>query len=275
MEGIFAIWQRDLIKFFRDRARLFGSFTMPILFLLIFGGGMSGSMETMMAGSMGGGEGDFNYVEFVFPGIVAMTLLMTSIFSAMSIIEDKDFGYMKEILVSPISRVSIAIGKMLGAATVSTIQGIILFFLIPFLGISYSFMSLIQVVPFMFLLACALSGLGLLFASIIRSTQGFQLTVQILVMPLIFLSGALFPISNMPLWMDIIVKINPVTYGVDVMKKIMIDVESLSPAVLDAMGLNLSIFGRQVTIFEEILFILFFAILLILLATIMFKRANA
>ncbi|WP_147804236.1 ABC transporter permease [Alkalicoccus halolimnae] len=275
MEGIFAIWQRDITKFFRDKARLFGSFTMPILFLLIFGGGMSGTMENMMASGLGEQAGDFNYIEFVFPGIVAMTLLMTSVFSALSIIEDKDFGYMKEILVSPISRVSIAVGKMLGAATVATIQGIILFMLIPFLGLSYDLLSLVQVIPFMFLLACALSGLGLLFASVIRSTQGFQMTVQVLVMPMIFLSGALFPVNNMPAWMDIIVKINPVTYGVDVMKKIMIDVDSLSPAVMEAMGLNITVFGRQVTIFEEIIFIAAFAALLVLFATISFRRANA
>ncbi|GAA0499673.1 ABC transporter permease [Salinibacillus aidingensis] len=275
MEGIIAIWQRDLLKFFRDKARLFGSFTMPILFLLIFGGGMSGSMETMMAGSMPKGAEGFNYVEFVFPGIVAMTLLMTSIFSAMSVIEDKDFGYMKEIMVSPISRVSIAIGKMLGSATVATIQGVMLFLLIPLLGLSYDVMALIQVIPFMFLLGCALSSLGLLFASLINSTQGFQLTVQILVMPMIFLSGALFPISNMPAWMDFIVKINPVTYGVDVMKKVMVDIENLSAPVLDAMGLNISLFGRQITIFEEVLFIGIFTTILVLLSTVSFKRANA
>ncbi|PRO67222.1 ABC transporter permease [Alkalicoccus urumqiensis] len=274
MEGIYAIWQRDLLKFFRDKARLFGSFTMPILFLLIFGGGLSGTMESMMGSMAGAGEG-FNYVEFVFPGIVAMTLLMTSIFSSLSIIEDKDFGYMKEILVSPISRVSIAVGKMLGAATVATIQGIILFLLIPLLGLSYSIVSLLQVLPFMFLFAAALSGLGLLIASLIRSTQGFQMIVQVLVMPMIFLSGALFPINNMPAWMDIIVKLNPVTYGVDVMKKIMIDVDSLSPQVQNAMGLNLDVFGRPVTMIEEILFIAGFAALLVLLATFSFRRANA
>jgi ABC-2 type transport system permease protein len=275
MEGILAIWQRDLTKFFRDKARLFGSFTMPILFLLIFGGGMSGTMESMMSAGLGEEAGNFNYVEFVFPGIVAMTLLMTSVFSALSIIEDKDFGYMKEILVSPISRVSIAVGKMAGAATVATIQGVILFLLIPLLGLSYDFTALLQVIPFMFLFACALSGLGLLFASVIRSTQGFQMTVQILVMPMIFLSGALFPVNNMPAWMDVIVKVNPVTYGVDVMKKIMIDVDTLSPAVVEAMGLNITVFGRQVTILEEILFILGFAAVLVLLATISFRRANA
>ncbi|CAM3847459.1 ABC transporter permease [Alkalicoccus chagannorensis] len=274
MEGIYGIWLRDITKFFRDKARLFGSFTMPILFLLIFGGGLSGTMESMM-GQMTGADGDFNYVEFVFPGIVAMTLLMTSIFSSLSIIEDKDFGYMKEILVSPVSRVSIAIGKMLGAATVACIQGIILFMLIPFLGLTYDFVSLLLVLPFMFLFACALSGLGLLIASVIRSTQGFQMIVQILVMPMIFLSGALFPINNMPAWMHTIVMLNPVTYGVDVMKKIMIDVDSLSPEVVEAMGLNLEIFGRLITIPEQILFIAVFAVVLVLLATVSFRRTNA
>lgn len=270
-----AIWQRDLTKYFRDRARLFGSFTMPILFLLIFGGGMSGTMESLVGMGQADPSGDFNYVAFVFPGIVAMTLLMTSVFSSLSVIEDKEFGYMKEILVSPISRVNIAIGKMLGAATVATIQGILLFLLIPLIGLRYPISSLLQVLPFMFLLACALSSFGLLIASLLRSTQGFQLIVQILVMPMIFLSGALFPINNMPMWMDIIVKINPVTYGVDVMKKIMIDVDSLSPAIQEAMGLNLSLFGRQITIIEEILFILLFTIILILLATVSFSRTNA
>ncbi|MET3683579.1 ABC-2 type transport system permease protein [Alkalibacillus flavidus] len=274
MEGIIAIWQRDLIKFLRDKARLFGSFTMPILFLLIFGGGLSGTMETMMTQNLDVG-GDFNYVQFVFPGIVSMTLLMTSVFSAMSVIEDKDFGYMKEILVSPISRVSIAIGKMAGAATVSTIQGVMLFALIPLLGLNYDLMSLIKVIPFMFLLGAALSGIGLLFASFINSTQGFQLIVNIIVLPMVFMSGALFPISGMPGWLDVIVKLNPVTYGVDVMKKIMIDVDQLSITVRETMGLNLTVFGRQVTVFEEILFILAFTVLVIAIATLSFKRANA
>ncbi|UOQ84943.1 ABC transporter permease [Gracilibacillus salinarum] len=275
MEGILAIWQRDLTKFFRDRARLLGSFSMPILFLLIFGGGLSGTMESMMAGGMADGSEGFNYVEFVFPGIVSMTLLMTAIFSAMSVIEDKNYGYMKEILVSPISRVSIAIGKMLGAASVSTIQGIILFLLIPFLGLSYDIWSLIKVIPFMFLLGAALSGVGLLFASMIKSTQGFQLIVQILVMPMIFLSGALFPINNMPSWLDVIVKLNPVTYGVDVMKKIMIDVDSLPETIRQTMGLDITVFGRSVTVFEEILFILAFAVVFVAIATVSFKRAHA
>lgn len=275
MEGIFAIWIRDMTRFFRDRARLIGSFSMPILFLLIFGGGMGGTMESLIGSSMPDAGEDFQYLQFVFPGIVSMTLLMTSIFSSLSIIEDKNFGYMKEILVSPISRVSIAVGKVLSASTIATFQGIMLFLLIPFLGINYSLTSLLLVVPFMFLLACALSSFGLLIASFLRSTQGFQLIVQILVMPMIFLSGALFPINNMPGWMDVVVKLNPVTYGVDVMKKIMIDVESLSPMIRDAMGLNLQLFGNTLTVAMEIAFIFTFTVILILFATLSFRRANA
>ena len=274
MEGMIAIWQRDVLKFFRDRARLFGSFVMPVLFLLIFGGGLSGTMESLVMSGMEG-EGNFQYVKFVFPGIVAMTILMTAVFSSLSIIQDKEFGYMKEIMVSPISRVYIALGKMLGASTVAFIQGVMMFLLIPFLGIRYDFINLIKVLPFMFLLACTLASVGLLIASLLKSTQGFQLIVQIIVMPMVFLSGALFPVSNMPGWMDIIVKLNPITYGVDIMKKVMIDVDSLSPLIREIMGLNLTIFQRPLSIMEEVLFMIIFTTVLILLATLSFRRANA
>lgn len=274
MEGMIAIWQRDVLKFFRDRARLFGSFVMPVLFLLIFGGGLSGTMESLVMSGVEGEE-NFQYVKFVFPGIVAMTILMTAVFSSLSIIQDKEFGYMKEIMVSPISRVYIALGKMLGASTVAFIQGVMMFLLIPFLGIRYDFINLIKVLPFMFLLACTLASVGLLIASLLKSTQGFQLIVQIIVMPMVFLSGALFPVSNMPGWMDIIVKLNPITYGVDIMKKVMIDVDSLSLLIREIMGLNLTIFQRPLSIMEEVLFMIIFTTVLILLATLSFRRANA
>ncbi|MDA3129354.1 ABC transporter permease [Aliibacillus thermotolerans] len=274
MEGMIAIWQRDVLKFFRDRARLFGSFVMPVLFLLIFGEGLSGTMESLVMSGVEGEE-NFQYVKFVFPGIVAMTILMTAVFSSLSIIQDKEFGYMKEIMVSPISRVYIALGKMLGASTVAFIQGVMMFLLIPFLGIRYDFINLIKVLPFMFLLACTLASVGLLIASLLKSTQGFQLIVQIIVMPMVFLSGALFPVSNMPGWMDIIVKLNPITYGVDIMKKVMIDVDSLSPLIREIMGLNLTIFQRPLSIMEEVLFMIIFTTVLILLATLSFRRANS
>ncbi|MEQ6376087.1 ABC transporter permease [Bacillaceae bacterium S4-13-56] len=273
MEGIFAIWQRDVIKFTRDRARLLGSFAMPVMFLLIFGSGMSGTMKFML--SAGGGSPDFDYVSFIFPGIVAMTLLTTSIFSSLSVIQDKEFGYMREILVSPISRVNIAIGKVLGGATVALLQGLLMFLLVPLIGVEVQWSSIFLLIPVMFLISSALSSLGLLIASTLTSTEGFQFIVQILIMPMIFLSGALFPINNMPAWMDFLVKINPVTYGVDLMKKIMLDVGSMPELVREAMGLNLTVMNHQVTMFEEVLFIMIFTAVLIFFATIQFRRNNA
>lgn len=274
MEGIFAIWQRDLMKFVRDRPRLLGSFAMPILFLIIFGGGFSGTMENLVMNQTSEIE-DFNYLTFIFPGIVAMTLLMTSIFSSLSVIQDKEFGYMKEILVSPVSRVNIALGKMLGASTIAFMQGVLMFILIPVLGVTYDWSNVLAVLPIMFLLSCTLASLGLLIASLLRSTQGFQLIVQVLVFPMVFLSGALFPVTNMPAWMDILVKVNPVTYGVDAMKKVMTGAGELPVAAQDALGLNLQLFGRTVTIAEELLFLIVFTSILIALATISFRRANA
>ena len=218
---------------------------------------------------------DFNYLTFIFPGIVAMTLLMTSIFSSLSVIQDKEFGYMKEILVSPVSRVNIAIGKMLGASTVAFMQGVLMFILIPVLGVTYDWSNVLAVLPIMCLLSCTLASLGLLIASLLRSTQGFQLIVQVLVFPMVFLSGALFPVTNMPAWMDILVKVNPVTYGVDAMKKVMTGAGDLPVAAQDALGLNLQLFGRTVTIAEELLFLIVFTSILIALATISFRRANA
>ncbi|MFB4161161.1 ABC transporter permease [Geomicrobium sp. JSM 1781026] len=274
MEGMIAIWQRDVLKFFKDRARLFGSMTMPVLLLIVFGVGMGGSMESLMSSAVGG-DLEFNYVEFIFPGIVSMTLLMTSVFSSLSIIQDRDFGYMREILVSPVSRVNIAIGKMLGSATVAFMQGLMLFILMPVLGVSIDLVSFFLVLPVMFLLACTFASLGLLVASILKSTQAFQLVVNALVMPMIFLSGALFPLNNMPAWVDFLVTLNPVTYGVDLMKHIMIDVENLSAEVYEEMGLNLDFFGIPVTPAGEILFIVGFTTILIILATFSFSRSNS
>ncbi|GAK05799.1 ABC transporter, permease protein [Geomicrobium sp. JCM 19037] len=274
MEGMIAIWQRDVLKFFKDRARLFGSMTMPVLLLIVFGVGMGGSMESLMSSAVGG-DLEFNYVEFIFPGIVSMTLLMTSVFSSLSIIQDRDFGYMREILVSPVSRVNIAIGKMLDSATVAFMQGLMLFILMPVLGVSIDLVSFFLVLPVMFLLACTFASLGLLVASILKSTQAFQLVVNALVMPMIFLSGALFPLNNMPAWVDFLVTLNPVTYGVDLMKHIMIDVENLSAEVYEEMGLNLDFFGIPVTPAGEILFIVGFTTILIILATFSFSRSNS
>ncbi|TLS36533.1 ABC transporter permease [Pseudalkalibacillus caeni] len=276
MEGIIAIWQRDVIKFFRDRPRLIGSFAMPFMFLILFGSGMSGAMSAMLGGSNQAGPlADFDFVEFMFPGIIGMTVFNTAIFSALSVVQDKEFGYMREILVSPISRVSIAIGKVLGGSTVAVFQGLMMLIFVPFIGVSLSFGMVLELIPVMFLVAFTISSLGLLISSSLKTTQSFQMVIQVLIFPMLFLSGALFPLNGMPSWMNFIVKINPLTYSVDMFKKVILQPEQMAPALRQAMGLDLSIFNHVITFLEEILVVGVLGAIFVIAATIKFSNSEA
>ncbi|WP_085522479.1 ABC transporter permease [Tuberibacillus sp. Marseille-P3662] len=275
MEGMLAIWQRDVIKFFRDRARLIGSFAMPFMFLILFGSGMSGAMASMLGGGMSSGPlSDFDFVEFMFPGIIGMTVFNTAIFSALSVVQDKEFGYMREILVSPMSRVAIAIGKILGGSTVAVFQGLLMLIFVPFIGVSISVLMVLKLIPVMFLVAFALSSIGLLIASALKTSQGFQMVIQVLVFPMLFLSGALFPLNGMPIWMNILVKINPLTYAVDMFKKIILQPDQMTAALREAMGLNLSLFDHIMTLPQEILGVALLSVVFVILATMRFSRTE-
>ncbi|OYD06265.1 ABC transporter permease [Paludifilum halophilum] len=276
MAGIVAIWQRDVLKFFRDRARLVGSFAMPFMFLILFGSGMSGAMKAMMGGTGASGPlRDFDFVEFMFPGIVGMAVFTTSIFSALSVVQDKEFGYMREILVSPISRMSIAIGKVLGGSTVAVFQGLLMMIFVPFIGLEINLSIILRLIPVMFLVAFVISSIGLLIASTLKTSQAFQMVIQILIFPMLFLSGAFFPLSGMPAWMNVLVKINPLTYAVDMFKKIILQADQMTPALKEAMGLNLSVFNHTITFTEEVLFMVAAGLIFIILATVSFSRTEA
>lgn len=277
MEGIIAIWQRDVIKFFRDKPRLLGSFAMPFMFLILFGSGMSGAMASML----GGGEGaegplaDFDFVEFMFPGIIGMVVFTTAVFSALSVVQDKEFGYMREILVSPMSRVSIATGKVLGGSTVAVIQGLMMLIFVPFIGVSITLVMVLKLIPVMFLVAFTISAIGLLIATSLKTAEGFQMVIQILLFPMLFLSGAFFPLSGMPAWMNVIVKINPLTYSVDMFKHIILQPETLSDTMREAMGLNLTVFNHLITFTEEVIVVAFIGAVFVILATWRFSKAEA
>ncbi len=275
MEEIFAIWQRDILRFFRDKARFFGSFAMPFLFLIIFGSGMGGAIRSIIGGiSSSSSLANFDYVKFMFPGIIGMMVFTTSIFSALSVVQDREFGYLREILVSPVKRSSIALGKVLGGTTIAIIQGLLMFVFIPFIGLKINLSILVKLIPAMFLVAFALSSIGLLIASSLKTTAGFQMTVQLLIFPMLFLSGAFFPITGLPAWMNFLVIINPLTYSVDMFKKIILEADKLNPILKQAMGLNLTVLGHRVTLFNEVLFILIFGIIFVTIATIKFSSSN-
>ncbi len=267
MEQILYIWYRDVVKFVRDRTRLASSFVMPFMFLILFGNGMGGAIKSLMAsGRVPAGLAGFDFVKFMFPGIIGMTVFNTAIFSALSIVQDREFGFMKEIMVSPVPRVHIVLGKTLGGATVALLQGLLMFLFVPFIGIKLNPGIVLRVIPAIFLVAFTISSIGILVASRLKTAQGFQMIIQLLVFPMLFLSGAYFPLNGMPGWMNIIVKLNPLTYAVDLFKKIILEYDKMPEVLRQAMGLNLQVGGHLVTAANEAGFIALFGAVMIVLA---------
>jgi ABC-2 type transport system permease protein len=206
---IYTIWLREFKTFLRERSRIFSMIIQPLLYLFIVGQGISGGMRLNAA------PGGIDYLQFMYPGIIGMSILFTTMFSAISIIWDREFGFLKEVLVAPVPRWGVAVGKMLGGATVAVIQSLILITLAPFLGITLSIVTVLEVMLLVFIMSFAISGLGVLIAARMRSTQGFQGIMGLMIMPLFFLSGALFPIESAPSWMKPLMMLDPLTYGVD------------------------------------------------------------
>ena len=209
--AVAVVWKRELIRFLRNRIRIVTSLVQPALFLFVLGGGLSPAMAS------GGGP---DYQTFVFPGILSMTILFTAVFSAISIVWDREFGFLREMLVAPVSRGSIVVGKCLGGATVATLQGMIVLLLAGFVGVPYSPVLLAELVGIMALTAFAMTSVGVLVAASIEQMESFQAIMQFLVMPMFFLSGALFPSSGLPSWLAALETVNPLSYAVDPMRRV-------------------------------------------------------
>jgi ABC-2 type transport system permease protein len=207
MNTIYILWLRQLKRYFRSKARIVGSLGQPLLFLVALGFGLGPIYQ-----KAGGGS----YIEFIAPGIISMGIIFTALFSGIEIIWDRQFGFLKETLVAPTSRLEIMIGRTLGGATVASLQGVIILLLSFVIGfrIHQTAIFLLAFV-FIFLTALLFTALGTAIASLLDDMQGFQLIMNFLVMPLFFLSGALFPLQGLPKAIDFIAKIDPLTYGVD------------------------------------------------------------
>jgi ABC-2 type transport system permease protein len=216
IRGFYTLWLREIKRYLRDRTRIVGSIVQPLLWLVIFGIGMGG----MMGGNTIPG---LSYQEFIFPGIVGQTLLFTSMFMGISVIWDKEFGFMKEILVAPISRFSIFLGKMVGDSTDALIQGTIVMILGLALGIKFSLAAFLAALPIMLLITFGLVSIGLVIASFMDSLESFGAVQSFINLPLFFLSGALIPLQRLPTWMQWISKANPLTYGVDALRSIFLE----------------------------------------------------
>jgi ABC-2 type transport system permease protein len=208
LRKIYGLWRREVLRYWREKSRIISSFILPLLWLLVFGSGMRG---VELAGAQ-------SYQTYIFPGIVAMTLLFTSVWSGISIIWDREFGFFKEIMVAPVSRTSIVIGKALGSGTSALIQGFILLPLSFLVGVHLSPISFLILIPTMVLISIGLVCIGLLIASLITSMEGFNFIMSLVVMPMFFTSGALFPLTSAPDWLRGFSYINPLTYGVDALR---------------------------------------------------------
>ena len=207
MKIIYILWLRQIKRYFRSRARIIGSLGQPLLFLVDLGFGFGPIFV-----QAGGG----NYFQFLAPGIIAMSILFTALFSGIEIIWDKQFGFLKETLVAPVSRFKIMIGRTLGGATVATLQGIIVLLISFIVGFRIGNVIMLPFgFIFMLLIALLFTALGTAIASILEDMQGFQLIMNFIVMPLFFLSGALFPLQGLPKAIGIAASINPLSYGVD------------------------------------------------------------
>jgi ABC-2 type transport system permease protein len=214
IRGIYTLWLREIKRYLRDRARIISSFVQPLLWLLIFGSGIRFSGTTI---------GNLTYQQYIFPGIIGQTLLFTSMFMGISVIWDREFGFLKEILVAPISRFSVFLGKMLGDSTDAVIQGIIVFALGILLGIPLNTLTFLEALPVMILMTFGLVGIGLTVASFIESLESFGVIQSFINLPLFFLSGALFPIrGDVPNWLQIASNFNPLTYGIDALRTIIL-----------------------------------------------------
>ena len=214
LRTIYIVWWRDIIRFWRDRARLVASFAQPLLYLVIFGSGLSSALGGGFAAA-----GGVSYTQFIYPGVISMSVLFSAIFGGMSIVWDREFGFMKELLVAPIERTAVAIGKTLGSATQSLVQAVILLLLAPFVGVTFTVTSFLELLGLMIVLAFGLSAFGVAIASRMKSMQGFQVVMNFLMMPMFFLSGALFPLVGLPLWMTVLTRLDPASYGIDPIRR--------------------------------------------------------
>ncbi|MBE0481203.1 MAG: ABC transporter permease [Dehalococcoidia bacterium] len=262
--GIWVIAYRELLRFVQERARIVSSLAMPLLFLVIIGAGFSRLIGEIAPG--------VDFLQFVFPGIIAMTVLMNSVFSGLSVVWDREFGFLREVLVAPLSRTGIVLGKAVGGATVGVLQGLILLLLAPAIGVRLSFLQVLTIIPLLVLLSLTLSGLGILIASRMRSQQAFHLVVQIMVFPLVFLSGIFFPVNNVPFWLEVISKINPLTYGVDAIRQVFLSGSIVLGGDAGQVTTGVTLFGRTVSLAEEVAMMTAFGALLLLAAAWSFGR---
>ena len=266
LRAVRIVWTRELIRFVSDRLRIVTSLIQPILYLFVLGSGLS-SLTGI------GSSGNVSLRTFMFPGVLGLSVLFTAMFSAASIVWDREFGFMREMLVAPVSRSSIVIGKCLGGATVAALQGAILIVLAGANGVPYSPDLILELIGLLVVLAFAMTAFGVMAAARIRSIQTFMGLTQLALMPMYFLSGALYPLNNLPAWLNALTRINPLTYAVDPLRRTVFHHVDAGPLAV-RFGGGVTWFGWTVPIPLEVAVVVAMGAIMLGIAIVQFRRPD-
>jgi ABC-2 type transport system permease protein len=235
LRAIKVVWKRELIRFSHDRLRILTSLMQPFLFLFVLGTGIS---SLASAGTHG-----VNFKTFIYPGVLCMAVMFTAMFSAASIVWDREFGFLREMMVAPVRRSSIVLGKCLGGATVAAFQGLIVIAISPLVDVPYELGLILELLALAVLLAFAITAFGVMFAARINQMQSFMALMQMVIMPMFFISGALFSVASLPRWLGILNRLDPLTYAVDPMRRAIFAHLSVSPAARQALAPGVTWWG--------------------------------
>lgn len=266
LRAVRVVWQREMIRFFQDRLRILSSLVQPLLYVFVLGTGMA----TLTRGATGG----VDLKTFIFPGVLVLSVMFTAMFSAISIVWDREFGFLREMLVAPVRRGSIIVGKCLGGATVATFQALIVVALAGLVHVPYDPVMILTLVAEMLLLGACLTAFGLVVAARIKQMQTVFGLMQMVMMPLIFLSGALYPLRDLPGWLNIAAKVNPLTYAVRPIRSAVFAQVDASPAALARLNPPITWNGWGVPIALQLGVIALTGLLLLGVAITAFNRAD-
>jgi ABC-2 type transport system permease protein len=258
------VWQREMIRFGRDRSRIISSLIQPVLFLFVLGTGLSSLLST----------GDVDFRTFLFPGVLAMSVLFTAAFAGISIVWDREFGFLREMLVAPVGTTAIMTGKCLGGATVATLQSLVILALAGLVDVPYNLVMMLELVVLLFLMAFMVCALGLVLAARVKQIQSAMPLVQLTITPLMFLSGALFPLSNLPAWLKVVTTLNPMTYAVESIRSVVFDRLDLAPAVRATFDPGITWGGWPVPTAVEVAVVVVTCLVLLGLAVARFARTE-
>ena len=266
LRAIRVVWKRELIRFGRDRLRILTSLVQPFLFLFVLGTGLSSLAA--------GGTHGVNLRTFVYPGVLCLAVMFTAMFSAASLVWDREFGFLREMMVAPVRRSSLVLGKCLGGATVASFQGVIVLCLAGLVGVPYAAGMIAVVFALQLLLAFAITAFGVMVAARVAQIQSFMALMQMAIMPMFFLSGALFPVAGLPRWLEILNRLDPLTYAVDPMRRATFAHLHISATARHALDPGVTWWGWHVPSLLEAAVVALLGLTMLSIAIVQFSRAE-